>query len=142
MSRRGALTAALAAAWMSACTHAGPRPRPTPPGPEERPSPPPRGERQGAELGVASFYAQSLQGRRTASGSRYDGRRMTCAHRTHAFGTVLRVTDVESGRSVLVKVTDRGPFAEGRIVDLSWAAARALGMIHRGVARVRVEQVR
>ena len=65
---------------------------------------------------------------------------MTCAHRTHAFGTVLRVTELESGRSVLVKVTDRGPFTPGRVIDLSWAAARRLGILDRGVARVRVER--
>ncbi len=90
-------------------------------------------------MGLASYYARSLHGRRTASGSRYDGGAMTCAHRRHAFGTVLRVTDVETGRSVLVRVTDRGPFSEGRVIDLSWAAARSLGILERGVARVRVE---
>ena len=96
----------------------------------------------GPQIGLASYYARSLQGRRTASGARYDGRAMTCAHRTHAFGTMLRVTELESGRSVLVRVTDRGPFAPGRIVDLSWVAARQLGMLHRGVTRVRVERVK
>jgi rare lipoprotein A len=66
---------------------------------------------------------------------------MTCAHRTHPFGTLLRVTDLENGRSVNVRVTDRGPFAPGRVIDLSWAAARLLGILERGVARVRVERV-
>jgi len=92
-------------------------------------------------VGLASYYARALQGRRTASGTRYDGRAMTCAHRTHPFGTLLRVTDVESGKSVTVKVTDRGPFAPGRVVDLSWAAARALGILEQGLARVKVEPV-
>jgi rare lipoprotein A len=66
---------------------------------------------------------------------------MTCAHRTAPFGTRLRVTDLENGRSVVVTVTDRGPFRRGRVVDVSLAAARALGMIERGVAQVRVERV-
>jgi rare lipoprotein A len=66
---------------------------------------------------------------------------MTCAHRRHPFGAVLRVTELEGGRSVIVKVTDRGPFAPGRIVDLSLAAARVLRILERGVARVRVERV-
>jgi len=135
--RRFALAAALAAA----CAHRGPPPETAMGPPEERPAPRGPGEPEGGEVGVASFYARSLQGRRTASGTRYDGRRMTCAHRTHPFGTVLRVTDVETGKSVVVKVTDRGPFTEGRIVDLSWAAARKLGMIERGLARVRIEPV-
>jgi rare lipoprotein A len=92
-------------------------------------------------VGIASFYSRALQGHRTASGTRYDGRAMTCAHRSHPFGTVLRVTDLESGKSVVVKVTDRGPFAEGRVIDLSLAAARALGIVERGIARVKVEKV-
>jgi peptidoglycan lytic transglycosylase len=117
-----------------ACAHPGARPSA---GGDLRPAPP----AQGAELGLASYYARSLQGRRTASGGRYDAHAMTCAHRWHAFGTLLRVTDVESGRSVRVRVTDRGPFAPGRVVDLSWAAARVLGILERGVARVRVERL-
>ncbi len=129
------LLGALAAAAAAGCAHPGVRPG----GAEERPPP---AAAPGVELGFASYYARSLQGHRTASGARYDRRAMTCAHRTHAFGTVLRVTDVESGHSVLVKVTDRGPFAPGRVVDLSWAAARQLGIIERGIVRVRVEPVR
>ncbi len=117
-----------------ACAHPG---RPASTGSEMRPSPP----AQGTELGLASYYARSLQGRRTASGGRYDAHAMTCAHRTHAFGTLLRVTDLETGRSVRVRVIDRGPFAPGRVVDLSWAAARLLGILERGVARVRVERL-
>jgi rare lipoprotein A len=93
-------------------------------------------------VGLASYYARSLHGRLTASGERYDRGAMTCAHRSMPFGTLLRVTDVDSGRSVVVKVTDRGPFTGGRLIDLSWAAARALGMVERGVARVRVELAR
>jgi rare lipoprotein A len=92
-------------------------------------------------VGVASYYGHRFQGRRTASGERYDVHALTCAHRTAPFGARLRVTDVASGRSVVVRVNDRGPFARGRIVDLSLAAARALGIVRRGVARVRVEPV-
>lgn len=96
----------------------------------------------GAEEGLASFYADRLLGRRTASGAPYDRAAMTCAHRTWAFGTRLRVTVLESGRSVVVVVNDRGPHVPGRVVDLSGAAARALGLLGRGVARVRVERLR
>ena len=93
------------------------------------------------EEGMASTYARRFHGRKTASGERYDMYAMTCAHRTAPFGTRLRVEDLESGRSVVVRVNDRGPFVRGRIVDLSFAAARALGMLERGLARVRVERV-
>jgi rare lipoprotein A len=88
---------------------------------------------------VASFYGQRFHGKRTASGAPYDARALTCAHPTAPFGTRLRITELESGRSVVVTVTDRGPFANGRIVDLSLAAARRLGIVARGVVRVRVE---
>jgi rare lipoprotein A len=146
VTRRPVRAALLAVALAAACAHQAPTPAPAPLPPEERPSPPapppPPPPEDRAERGLASYYARSLHGRRTASGARYDNRRMTCAHRTHPFGTVLRVTDVETGRSVVVKVNDRGPFAEGRVIDLSWAAARKLGMIERGLARVRVEPVR
>lgn len=94
-----------------------------------------------AEEGIAAFYADRFEGRRTASGERYDGRKLTCAHRTHPFGALLEVTDLETGRSVRVRVNDRGPFNEGRVVDLSRAAAEALGILRRGTARVRVVRV-
>ena len=90
-------------------------------------------------MGFASYYGTEFQGRRTASGARYDAHALTCAHPTAPFGTRLRVTALESGRSVVVTVTDRGPFADGRIVDLSLAAARRLGIVTQGVVRVRVE---
>jgi rare lipoprotein A len=119
--------------------HAPSRP-PAPREPEAEPPPPraaPPAER--GQVGVASFYAHRLHGRRTASGARYDERALTCAHRTLPFGTRVRVTALETGRSVVVTVNDRGPFARGRIVDLSREAARRLGMLGSGVARVRVE---
>lgn len=91
------------------------------------------------EYGKASYYGDKLQGRKTASGEKYDKKKMTCAHKTHPFGTILRVTRVDDNRSVLVKVNDRGPFAEGRIVDVSGAAAEKLGMKTEGVVAVKVE---
>lgn len=94
-----------------------------------------------AENGLASFYGDEFQGRPTASGQPYDKGRLTCAHRTHPFGTWLEVTNLENGRTVRVMVNDRGPFKKGRVVDLSREAARQLGMLKRGTARVRVVRV-
>jgi rare lipoprotein A len=94
----------------------------------------------GVEEGTASYYADSLRGHLTASGARYDPAAFTCAHRTLPFGARLRVTELRQGRSVEVTVNDRGPFVGGRLVDLSRAAAAALGLIERGVAPVRVER--
>ncbi|HEY6099884.1 MAG TPA: septal ring lytic transglycosylase RlpA family protein [Anaeromyxobacter sp.] len=134
---------ALAALALAAgCAHA-PRPHQPPPAEREAEERGP-GERgpPAAVVGVASFYGRKFHGRRTASGARYDMHAFTCAHRTAPFGTRLRVTDLETGRSVVVTVTDRGPFVRGRVVDVSLAAARALGMVERGVARVRLERVR
>ncbi len=135
--RYRALAAATALLVAVACAHA-----PSPSGPAEAQSRagPPQASRP--EIGLASFYGRSLQGRRTASGARYDMQAFTCAHPSAPFGTVLRVTALESGRSVEVEVTDRGPFGRGRVVDLSWAAAQRLGIVASGVARVRVEWVR
>lgn len=93
------------------------------------------------EEGLASYYADRLQGRPTASGQPYDRAALTCAHRTARFGARLRVTDLETGRSVVVRVNDRGPFVPGRVVDLSRAAAERLGMLRRGLGRVRVERL-
>ena len=89
--------------------------------------------------GLASYYAHRYHGRRTASGERFDMRKMTAAHRTLPFGTRVRVTSVANGRSVVVRVNDRGPFVAGRVIDLSLAAARQLDMVRAGVTPVRVE---
>ncbi|MEE4209172.1 MAG: septal ring lytic transglycosylase RlpA family protein [Parvularcula sp.] len=89
--------------------------------------------------GIASFYAASLDGNRTANGETYDHGALTAAHKTLPFGTKLKVTNLENGKSVIVTVNDRGPYAKGRILDLSGAAARALGMIETGTARIRAE---
>jgi rare lipoprotein A len=89
-------------------------------------------------VGLASWYGQRHHGRSTASGERYDMHRLTAAHRTLPFGTRLRVTSVENGRSVVVRVNDRGPHVAGRLLDLSYAAAKTLEMVGDGVARVEV----
>jgi rare lipoprotein A len=93
------------------------------------------------ETGIASYYGREHAGHRTASGSRYDPGRLTAAHRTLPFGTRVRVTNLGNGRSVVVTVTDRGPFRRGRIIDVSARAARALDFVRAGTARVRVEVV-
>jgi rare lipoprotein A len=89
--------------------------------------------------GIASYYHDSLHGNKTASGQVYDKTRMSAAHKSLPLGTKVRVTDVGSGKSIIVRVNDRGPFVKGRIIDLSRKAAQELGMIRRGVSRVRVE---
>ena len=91
------------------------------------------------ERGQASFYASRFHGRRTASGERYNHQAMTVAHRSLPFGTVLRVTNERNGRSITVRVNDRGPFIRGRILDLSGAAARRLGVT--GLAPVTIETI-
>jgi rare lipoprotein A len=94
-----------------------------------------------AEEGLASWYAGKFQGRKTASGETFDTAEMTAAHKTLPFGTRVKVTNLENGRDVIVRINDRGPFVEGRVIDLSRAAADALAMTGSGVARVRVEVV-
>lgn len=93
------------------------------------------------QTGKASFYAKNLSGRKTASGERLHKDSLTCAHRSYPFGTLLRVTNVLNGRKVIVRVNDRGPFHKGRIIDLSWGAAKELGMIAQGIASVTVEKM-
>jgi len=90
------------------------------------------------ETGVASWYGEPFHGRRTASGEVYDMDGATAAHQTLPFGTRIRVDNRDNGRSVELTVNDRGPFAKGRILDVSRAGARALGMIGTGTARVRI----
>lgn len=90
-----------------------------------------------AEAGIASSYPYSYKGRRTASGEAFDPRAMTCAHKRHPFGSMLRVTKGET--SITCRVTDRGPFVRGRVIDLTPVAARALGFT--GLARVNIERM-
>ena len=91
------------------------------------------------EEGLASWYGEPYHGRATASGPRYDMNRMTAAHRTLPFGTLVRVTNRENGRQARVLINDRGPFVDGRIIDLSRAAAEAIDSVGPGVVRVRLE---
>jgi rare lipoprotein A len=88
--------------------------------------------------GIASFYSQDSH---TASGEKFDANELTAAHPTLPFGTRLRVTNVATGQSVTVRVNDRGPYVRGRVVDLSHSAAEALGMVDRGVAKVKLDVV-
>ena len=92
------------------------------------------------QIVVASYYANSLHGRRTASGTLYNKYEMTCAHKTLPFGTILKVRNPKNDSVVYVKVTDRGPLIKGRSIDLSYAAARELDMIGRGVIRVEISK--
>jgi rare lipoprotein A len=92
------------------------------------------------QVGIASWYGTYFQGRPTADGERFDMNRMTCAHPTLPMGTWLRVTNLKNRHSTFVRVNDRGPVVEGRIIDLSAAAARVLGL--SGIGKVRLEAVR
>ncbi len=91
--------------------------------------------------GKASYYSKRATGARAASGQRIHHDSLTCAHRYYPFGTLLKVTNMGNNKSVVVKVIDRGPYGRGRIIDLSWAAAKEIGMISQGVASVKVELI-
>lgn len=93
------------------------------------------------ERGKASFYSNRSHGKRMADGSVYDKSDYTCAHRKYPFGTLLKVTNLSNGKSVIVEVRDRGPYGRGRVVDLSYGAAKEIGMVQKGVAFVEVEKV-
>jgi len=90
------------------------------------------------ETGKASYYADKFEGRKTASGEIFHQKGLTAAHRTLPFGTKVKVTNIANGRSVKVRINDRGPFAEGRVIDLSKKAAKKIGMVTMGVAVVEV----
>jgi rare lipoprotein A len=95
-----------------------------------------------SDVGYASYYSSRFQGRRTASGERYNRNALTAAHPSLPFDTLVKVTNQNNGRSVVVRINDRGPFDGDRIIDVSRAAARRLGMLAAGVAPVRLEIVR
>lgn len=115
---------------LGACSHA----------PETPVTPPPAAPHEdGAQTGLASYYATKFEGKRTASGAVYHRDSMTAAHRSLPFGTRVRVTRLATGKSVDVVVNDRGPFRKGRIVDLSRRAAEQLDLVRAGVARVRID---
>jgi len=123
----------MVALLLQGCTLVGGTTAP-PPAARERPA-------AWTQTGVASWYGEPFHGRDTASGERYDMNDLTCAHPTLPFGTRLRVQNLDNGRSVTVRVTDRGPFVKERIVDVSRKAAEELGMIGPGTARVRITVV-
>lgn len=94
------------------------------------------------QTGQASFYANKFQNRKTANGERYKANELTAAHRTLPFGTRVKVTNVHNGKSVVVRINDRGPFVRGRIIDLSRAAFANIGDLSSGLLTVRIEVVR
>ena len=93
------------------------------------------------QIGVTSYYGKKFHGRKTANGETFNMYKLSAAHRVLPLGTVVKVTNLENGRWVVVKVNDRGPFIEGRILDLSFAAALELEMVQQGTARVMIEIV-
>jgi len=122
---------ARAAHWglslaLAACVASGPAPKPVP--------------RSELQSGLASFYGEGFDGKLTANGEKFDRRAFTAAHKTLPFNTCVKVTAVGSGKSVKVRINDRGPFVAGRVIDLSEGAARALGIVDQGVAQVRLQR--
>jgi rare lipoprotein A len=98
-------------------------------------------EDRDGRVGLASWYGSQHHGRRTASGQPFDMHRLVAAHRTLPLGSQVRVVNLDNGRSVVVRIVDRGPYVSGRVIDVSYAAAKALGILERGVVRVRLEVV-
>lgn len=103
--------------------------------------PPVRPGSRYVETGIASYYADEFHGRPTASGETYDMYGISAAHKTLPFGTVVRVKNLDNGKSLNVRINDRGPFIRGRIIDLSYGAAKTVGLIVPGTARVRIEVI-
>jgi rare lipoprotein A len=93
------------------------------------------------EKGIASWYGGKYHGRLTANGERYDRHALTAAHKRLPFGVVVVVKNLKNGTKVQVRINDRGPFKKGRVIDLSYAAARELGMVEQGLARVKIKVV-
>lgn len=91
------------------------------------------------QVGKASYYHNKFHGRKTASGAVYNKNKLTAAHKTLPLGTKVRVTDTRTGKAVVVRVNDRGPFIKGRVIDLSRAAAKEIGLVKKGVTKVKVE---
>ncbi len=92
-----------------------------------------------SQTGIASFYSDKFNGRRTASGERFSNKKLTAAHRTLPFGTQVRVTALWNNKSVIVRINDRGPFTKGRVIDLSKTAAAKIGLVNKGIGKVKVE---
>src|ERR1039458_5952843 len=137
MYLRLSLAITLVAILLAGCAHKKHARRPPPP-----PAPSAAPKLGHTETGGASWYGHPYHGRRAANGEIYDMEKLTAAHRTLPFDTWLRVVDLDNSKTVEVRITDRGPFVEGRIIDLSHAAARAIDMIGPGIARVRIEVIR
>jgi rare lipoprotein A len=97
---------------------------------------------QAYEVGTASWYGESFQGKQTASGEPYDMRDLTAAHPSLPLGTLVKVTNLKNGNAVVVRINDRGPVVDGRIIDVSYNAAQALGFKERGVQKVRLDLYR
>ncbi|HMN49782.1 MAG TPA: septal ring lytic transglycosylase RlpA family protein [Ignavibacteriaceae bacterium] len=97
-----------------------------------------------SEIGTmkASWYGPGFHGQKTANGEVYDQNSFTAAHKSLKFGTLLKITNLKNNKSVIVRINDRGPYIEGRDLDLSKAAALALGVVKRGVARIKVEEIK
>jgi rare lipoprotein A len=141
-----ALAVTLAAALCCGCQHRhhGPPqvsgyPAPKANQPAISPTVPPTVPIVQGEQGLASWYGHPYHGRPTSSGEIYNMYAMTAAHRTLPFGTRVRVHDLDNGQAVEIRINDRGPFVEGRIIDLSYAAAKSMGMLGAGIARVKLE---
>jgi rare lipoprotein A len=101
--------------------------------------PPSSGKYDGTETGYASYYADKFEGRKTANGEIFNQAKLTAAHKKLPFGSQVLVTNLVNGRSVQVRINDRGPFISGRIIDLTKSAAREIDMLGTGVARVRIK---
>jgi rare lipoprotein A len=143
MAKPATALALAAAALLAGCAHraeTGPQPRTAPAAFEGSYEPaPPRSE---VQEGYATWYGAAFAGRKTASGERFDPSQMTAAHRTLPFGTWVEVVRVDTGQSVKVRITDRGPFGhEDRVIDLSRAAAEAIDLVRKGVAKVQLRVV-
>jgi rare lipoprotein A len=132
--RKAILAAFAVTILLTGCHHKKVARNPPPPSPPASAAAPESGE-----AGLASWYGHPYHGRASASGEIYDMEQMTAAHRTLPFGAMVRVHDLDNEKSVDVRINDRGPFVDGRIIDLSHAAARALEMVGPGTARVRLE---
>lgn len=130
-SGRGVIAGLVLAALLAGC-QTMPPPLPPPPAANTAPF---------SQVGLASWYGSNFNRKRTAEGERYDMNALTAAHRTLPLNSLVRVTNLDNGRSVIVRINDRGPFARGRIIDLSAKAARELGMKDEGLARVHLELV-
>jgi rare lipoprotein A len=129
---RGLIAGLALAALLAACQALPPPPPP----PQPAANPP-----AFSQVGLASWYGPGLNRQPTATGERFDMNALTAAHRTLPLNSLVRVTNLDNGRSVVVRINDRGPFAANRVIDLSAKAARELGMKDNGIARVRLELV-